>query len=73
MTKNSNVGSTDKTPAAEPKGRRDFRSNSEVEKLYRFIHESGLRREAKMIFSLICSNIRPAKRGRKAKVKKDVK
>ena len=61
-----------KAPVAEPKGRRDFRSNSEVEKLYRFIHESDLRREAKMIFELIVSNIRPAKRGRKAKVKKEI-
>ena len=44
-----------------------FRSSSEIENLYRFIHDNNLRTEARSLIELVVAKMSPAKkkRGRK--------
>lgn len=48
-------------------GFKTFRNSSDIENLYRFIHENNLRAEAKTLIELVVKRITPAKkkRGRK--------
>lgn len=48
-------------------GFKTFKSSSEIENLYRFIHENNLRAEAKTLIELVVKRLSPPKkkRGRK--------
>ena len=48
----------------------NFRSNVDVENFYRFVHENDLRREAKMLLSMVYSRMTDTKKkkGRKKKL-----
>jgi hypothetical protein len=62
MTKSEN---TEK--AAEGTTIKNFRSNSDIENFYRYIHENGLRREAFMLMEYAISKVAKVKKTRKAK------
>jgi hypothetical protein len=49
---------------------RTFRNSADVENFYRFVNESGLRREAAIILDKVHKVIAVKKRGRKPKAKK---
>jgi hypothetical protein len=52
-----------KEAAAEAgKGIRNFRQSSDVENFYRFVHDNGLRREAKMILETVYTAIKKSKK-----------
>ena len=56
---------------AKAKVAKNFRNAPDIENFYRFIHENGLRREAKTAIEAIMQVIKPKKKGRrkrKAKV-----
>ncbi len=59
-TTNENVGLTWK----------NVRSAQEIERLYRFIDEHSLRREAKMVFEVLWSKMGSKKRTRRSSAKK---
>lgn len=63
---------TTNTEVTEGKGVRNFRSSADVENFYRFVHENGLRREAKLIFNTIVSQLNKSKKKvrKKRKTKK---
>jgi hypothetical protein len=44
-----------------------FRSNSDIENFYRFIHENGLRREAGMLMEYALKKVSKLRKGKKAK------
>lgn len=48
-------------------GMKSFKSSSEIESLYRFIHDNNLRAEAKILIQYALQKVAPAKkkRGRK--------
>ena len=50
---------------------KNFRNSADIENFYRFIHENGLRKEAKMIFEKLHAQIKledkKAKRSRRKK------
>lgn len=46
---------------------KSFRSNSDIENFYRYIHENGLRREAFMLMEYAISKVAKVKKTRKAK------
>ena len=48
-------------------GMKTFKSSSEIESLYRFIHDNGLRAEARSLIEFALKKVAPAKkkRGRK--------
>ena len=52
---------TDQT-ATEGNGLRNFRKIADVENFYRFVHENGLRREAKLIVSAITTHLNKGKK-----------
>jgi hypothetical protein len=62
MTKSEN---TEK--ATEGTTIKNFRSNSDIENFYRYIHENGLRREAFMLMEYAISKVAKVKKTRKAK------
>ena len=41
---------------------RTFKASAEIENLYRFISEFRLRKEAKMVFKKICSQVKKTKK-----------
>ncbi len=48
---------------------KNFKNTSEVENFYRFIHDNGLRAEAKQLVQIVLKSITPQKkRGRKKSV-----
>lgn len=57
------------TPAAAPEVMtiKNFRSNSDIENFYRYIHENGLRREAFMLMEYALSKVAKVKKGKRAK------
>ena len=58
----------DSAPAKEASvGMKTFRSSSDIENLYRFIHENNLRAEARTLIETVVKRLAPAKkkRGRK--------
>ncbi|OIQ19062.1 MAG: hypothetical protein BM556_07185 [Bacteriovorax sp. MedPE-SWde] len=53
------------------KGIKNFRSSPDIENFYRFIHENGLRKEAKAVLELVNVTLNPkAKKKRKPRKKK---
>jgi hypothetical protein len=52
----------DETPVVEARTVKNFRHNPDIENFYRFIHENGLRREAKMIFDSVLKNVQSSGR-----------
>ena len=71
---NQKVSETSKASSGDRSaGVRDFRHNSEVENFYRFVHENGLRAEARMIINKVLDRMgykrKPAaaKKGRKGR------
>lgn len=46
---------------------KNFRSNSDIENFYRYIHENGLRREAFMLMEYAIGKVAKVKKTRKAK------
>jgi hypothetical protein len=60
---------TTETPTLEGKGLRNFRNSADVENFYRFVHENGLRREAKLIMSAIVSHLNKGKKKTRKKRK----
>ena len=55
-----------KTEEAAAPSSRGFRSNTEVENLYRFVHETSLREEAATLLKYVYSKTtKPVKRTRK--------
>lgn len=46
---------------------KNFRSNSDIENFYRFIHENGLRREAFMLMEYAISKVAKVKKSKRAK------
>ncbi|MEE2671856.1 MAG: hypothetical protein VYA54_09105 [Bdellovibrionota bacterium] len=65
-TKATNT-STETNKEAAVSGMKAFRSSSEIENLYRFIHDNNLRTEARSLIELVVAKMSPAKkkRGRK--------
>lgn len=62
---------TDESIAAgEAKTVRNFRNSTEIETFYRFIHDNGLRREAKQMLEAVYSHIGGTKIGKKGKGRK---
>ena len=63
---------TTENAAGEGKGLRNFKNSADVENFYRFVHENGLRREAKLIMSSIVSALtkKKKKKTRKRRSKK---
>jgi hypothetical protein len=49
---------------AEPKTPKNFRSNPDIENFYRFVHETGLRRQAGMVFETALKQL--VKKGRRS-------
>jgi hypothetical protein len=60
---------TTTAPAAAPEVMtiKNFRSNSDIENFYRYIHENGLRREAFMLMEYALSKVAKVKKGKRAK------
>lgn len=52
---------------AEPVTIKNFRSNSDIENFYRYIHENGLRREAFMLMEYAISKVAKVKKSKRAK------
>lgn len=46
---------------------KNFRSNSDIENFYRYIHENGLRREAFMLMEYAISKVAKVKKSKRAK------
>lgn len=46
---------------------KNFRSNSDIENFYRYIHENGLRREAFMMMEYAISKVAKVKKSKRAK------
>ena len=49
---------------------RNLKNSPDVENFFRFIHENGLRKEAKMILGAVCLAQKPVKKRRKRRTKK---
>lgn len=60
---------TTEQPGIEGKGLRNFRHTADVENFYRFVHENGLRREAKLIMSAISTHLNKGKKKTRKKRK----
>lgn len=60
---------TTEQAAVEGKGLRNFKNSADVENFYRFVHESGLRREAKLIMSTIVDHLNKGKKKTRKKRK----
>jgi hypothetical protein len=60
---------TTEQPTTEGNGLRNFRKTADVENFYRFVHESGLRREAKLIVSAITTHLNKGKKKTRKKRK----
>lgn len=55
-------------PAIDPaKGMRNFRNISEVENFYRFIHDNGMRREAKIMMEAVVNKLKKSSKKRGSK------
>lgn len=65
MSRAKNTKNT--TPKDTSIGYKTFKSSSEIETFYRFIHDNNLRAEAKALIEMVVKRITPAKkkRGRK--------
>ena len=67
------ANTTTETPATDQAAKtlKQFRSSQEIETIYRFIHENGLRKEAHHIMTYIVEKLTPPKkRGRRKSKKK---
>lgn len=66
MVKTTEVNDKEAALGVAANGVKVFKTSSEVENFYRFIHENGLRAEASTLMKLVLKKISPAKkRGRK--------
>lgn len=53
--------------AADSINIKNFRSNSDIENFYRYIHENGLRREAFMLMEYAINKVAKVRKTKKAK------
>lgn len=67
MSKNTNGASEEKSTSAEGMTIKNFRSNSDIENFYRYIHDNGLRREAYMLMEYAISKVVKVRKGRRAR------
>lgn len=56
----------DKTAAPEVMTLKNFRSNGDIENFYRYIHDTGLRREAFMLMEYAIGKVKAARKGKRA-------
>ncbi len=64
------VTTEDAIAGAEAKTVRNFRNSTEIETFYRFVHDNGLRREAKQMLEAVYAHINGVKNGKKGKGRK---
>jgi hypothetical protein len=72
ITEQNILGTDESIAGAEAKTPRNFRNSTEIETFYRFIHDNGLRREAKQMMEAVYNHINGLKNGKKKRKKKEV-
>lgn len=63
---------SDTTVSDSARSYKAFRNSSELEKMVRFVHDNGLRREAHMLMSFACLKLKKPKKKTRAKRTKKI-
>lgn len=66
MSKNDTT-TTEKATSNEAMTLKNFRSNSDIENFYRYIHDNGLRREAFMMLEYAIGKVAKARKGKRGR------
>lgn len=63
----TDTSTTEKSSSPEAMTLKNFRSNSDIENFYRYIHDNGLRREAFMMLEYAISKVAKVRKGKRGR------